>query len=210
MADAHTARLCTQIVHDYFGPLTAKVVDTLLVRGRLSLPQIVRYTQLKPRTIRACVLALTQHNILWHAETTEDGEVLEVNIEECLARLRFGTYVHTTNQLFGNEEAEIVQLVLDHGKLLPPDIIARASAFDSNRSSSYSKALLSLVSKRYLKASVILAHQSPRDKLIKYEAEEKAKISGFPTSKELREAREVAEARLRREEDEAEKVGLVF
>lgn len=50
---------------------------------------------------------------------------------------------------------------------------------------------------------------SPKDKQIKYEAEEKAKISGFPTAKELREAKQVAEARLRREEEEAEKAGLV-
>ena len=62
-----------------------------------------------------------------------------------------------------------------------------------------------LVDASYLKPSTILSHQSPRDKRIKYEAEEKAKISGFPTAKELRQAKEVADARLRREEEEAEK-----
>jgi DNA-directed RNA polymerase III subunit RPC3 len=60
-----------------------------------------------------------------------------------------------------------------------------------------------------LKPSTILSHVSPRDKRIQYEAEEKAKIIGFPTAKELREAKEVAEARLRREEEQAENVGLV-
>jgi hypothetical protein len=55
----------------------------------------------------------------------------------------------------------------------------------------------------------VLSHISPRDKRISYEAEEKAKIYGFPTAKELRQAREVAEGRLKREEDEAEKVGMV-
>lgn len=55
----------------------------------------------------------------------------------------------------------------------------------------------------------MLSHISPRDKRIKYEAEEKAKIYGFPTAKELRQAREAAEAHLKREEDEAEKVGTV-
>lgn len=38
--------------------------------------------------------------------------------------------------------------------------------------------------------------------------EEKKKISGFPTAKQLREAREVAEARIKREDGEVEKVGL--
>jgi len=60
-----------------------------------------------------------------------------------------------------------------------------------------------------VKPSTILSHVSPRDKRIKYEGEEKAKISGFPTTKELRDAKVTAEARLRREEEEAEKIGIV-
>jgi hypothetical protein len=55
----------------------------------------------------------------------------------------------------------------------------------------------------------LLSHISPRDKRIHYEAEEKAKITGFPTTKELRQVREAALNRLKREEGEAEKVGLV-
>jgi len=54
-----------------------------------------------------------------------------------------------------------------------------------------------------------LSHISPRDKSIKHEKEEKTKLSGFPTAKELRHAKETAMARLKREEEEAEKVGLV-
>jgi DNA-directed RNA polymerase III subunit RPC3 len=69
--------------------------------------------------------------------------------------------------------------------------------------------LLKLVTGRYLKASILLSHQSPRDKLLKYDAEERKKISGFPTSRQLVEAKESAVARLRREEREAEKVGIV-
>lgn len=74
----------------------------------------------------------------------------------------------------------------------------------------YSQTLYKLVTSAYLKPSTVLSHVSPRDKRIKYEAEEKAKISGFPTAKELREAKETAQARLKREEEEAEKVGLVM
>jgi DNA-directed RNA polymerase III subunit RPC3 len=73
----------------------------------------------------------------------------------------------------------------------------------------YAQALHKLVTSCYLKPSTVLSHISPRDKRISYEAEEKAKISGFPTAKELRQAREAAAGRLKREEDEAEKVGLV-
>jgi hypothetical protein len=73
----------------------------------------------------------------------------------------------------------------------------------------YTQALHKLVTSCYLKPSTVLSHISPRDKHISYEAEEKSKISGFPTAKELREAREAAMGRLKLEEDEAEKVGMV-
>jgi len=73
----------------------------------------------------------------------------------------------------------------------------------------YTQALHKLVSASYLKPSTILSHVSPRDKRIQYEAEEKAKLAGFPTAKEIRQAKETATARLKREEEEAEKVGLV-
>jgi len=73
----------------------------------------------------------------------------------------------------------------------------------------YRGAAHKLVSGTYLKPSTVLSHVSPKDKQIKYESEEKAKISGFPTARELREAKQVAQARLKREEDEGEKTGLV-
>ncbi|KAJ7090224.1 hypothetical protein B0H15DRAFT_837649 [Mycena belliarum] len=208
MADAQTTRLCTQIIRSQFGPLTANVASILLTRGRLTLPQIVRLTSLKPRTVRASILVLVQHNVLWHAQTEDEGEVLEVNVEECLLRLRFGRFVSQAGQLFGDAGAQIVQLILDHGKLRPPDIVSELSLGDAKAANVYSQAIHALVTAAYLKPSTILSHVSPRDKRIRYEAEEKAKIAGFPTAKELREARETAEARLKREEEEAEKVGL--
>lgn len=209
MTDTNTANLCEQIIASEFGPLTAKVAAVLLHRGRLPLVQIIRFSGLRPRTVRACVLVLVQHNVLWHAQTDIDGEVLEFNTDECLMRLRYGRYVWQAGQLFGKAGAEIVQLILDNGKLRPPDVISRLSVYDPVKAPAvYSQALHKLVEASYLKPSTVLSHQSPRDKRIQYEAEEKAKISGFPTAKELRQAKEVAEARLRREEEEAEKIGM--
>ncbi|KAI0797830.1 RNA polymerase III subunit RPC82-domain-containing protein [Abortiporus biennis] len=209
MTDTNTANLCEQIIRTDFGPLTGTVVKVLLHHGRLPLSQIIRYTKLKARTVRACILVLVQHNVLWHAESELDGEVLEVNVEECLLRMRYGRYVWQAEQLFGKAAAEIVQLLLDHGKLRPPDIVSQLSVYDPVKGTTlYSQALHKLVDSFYLKPSTVLSHISPVDKRIKYEKEEKTKISGFPTAKQLREAKETAEARLRREEEEAEKIGM--
>lgn len=140
MADADTARLCVQIVHSHFGPLTSvsalldfamilisidtrqAIVSTLLARGRLSLQQLVRYSTLKSRTVRAAILVLVQHNILWHAQSDDEGEVFEVNIEECLMRLRFGRYVWQAEQLFGSA----VSYMSDSSSTVDETLVPRA------------------------------------------------------------------------------------
>ncbi|KAK0243335.1 hypothetical protein EDD85DRAFT_1019460 [Armillaria nabsnona] len=120
--------------------------------------------------------------------------------------------------------AQIVQLILDHGKLHPPDIISKLSILDPKGvldplttkrkfnstlgSAVHSQALYKLAEEAYLKPSTVLSHEAPRDKLIKYEAEEKAKIAGFPMSKQLKAARETAQARIKREEKDTEGVGI--
>ncbi|KAI0709018.1 RNA polymerase III subunit RPC82-domain-containing protein [Earliella scabrosa] len=209
MADADAARLCTEIVRSVFGPLTATVASVLLTHGRLGLPQLIRFSKLKPRVVRASILVLVQHNLLWHAQSDDEGEVFEMNMEECLMRLRYGRYVWLAEQLYGRTGAEIVELVLDHGKLRPPDIISQLSLFDPIKAPALlAQTMHKLVDGGYLKPATVLSHLSPRDKRLRYEAEEKRKISGFPTAKELREAKETAEARLKREEEEAEQVGM--
>lgn len=130
------------------GSREQKVASVLLCRGRMPLAYIIRFSGLKPRTVRAAILVLVQHNVLWHAQSDDEGEVLEINIDECLTRLRFGRYVWQAEQLFGKavrrfrfravsekiisagQAAEIVQLILDNGKLRPPDIISRLAIYD--------------------------------------------------------------------------------
>ena len=86
------------------------VASALLTRGRLPLVQLVRFTGLKPRTVRQAILVLIQHNIVWHALTEDDGEILEVNTDECLTRLRFGRYVWQAEQLFGQAVCQFLGL----------------------------------------------------------------------------------------------------
>jgi len=90
-----------------------------------------------------------------------------------------------------------------------PSLLTNTDAHSSIDLTQYNQALHKLVSGSYLKPSTVLAHLSPRDKRIQYETEEKKKITGFPTAKELREAKETAQSKLRREEQEAEQVGMV-
>lgn len=83
------------------------MVSTLLTRGRLPLPQIVRYTRLKSRVVQASILVLIQQNLLWHAQGDDGMEAFEVNVDECLMRLRFGKVVFLSQQLFGKEVSQL-------------------------------------------------------------------------------------------------------
>ena len=62
--------------------------------------------------------------------------------------------------------------------------------------------LYKLVSEGYLRPSTVSSHTSPREKLIQYEVEEMGKKTGFLTASELRQAKEAARARVRREEQQ--------
>jgi DNA-directed RNA polymerase III subunit RPC3 len=70
-----------------------RVASALLTRGRLNLGQIVQFTSLKTRTVRASVIVLFQQNLLWRSSADEEKEILEFNVDECLTRMRFGRYV---------------------------------------------------------------------------------------------------------------------
>lgn len=78
-----------------------KLTSILLTRGRLSFPQLVRFSELKPRAARTCTLTLVQHNLLWHTKGDDDYEMFEVNVDECLMRLRFGRFTWLSEELFG-------------------------------------------------------------------------------------------------------------
>ena len=88
------------------------VASVLLTHGRLGFPQLVRFSKQKPRTVRAAILVLVQHNLLWHAQSDDEGEVFELNIDECLLRPRYGRYVWLAEQLYGKPVSCLEALVL--------------------------------------------------------------------------------------------------
>lgn len=47
------------------------------------------------------MLALIQHNLVWHNERDDEGEVLEFNQQECLIRLRFGSFISLAKEILG-------------------------------------------------------------------------------------------------------------
>lgn len=75
----------------------------------------------------------------------------------------------------------------------------------------YPKVALQLLTSSHLRVSTTASHISPRDKFIRYETEERKKHVGIVAPKDARQFRILAEARIRREREEAEapSVGLI-
>ncbi|CAE6341174.1 unnamed protein product [Rhizoctonia solani] len=212
MAGKETARLCEKIIYSHFGPIAGKVAGTLLNRGRLQLPTLIRFTGLKPTLVRAALIALIQHNLVWHAEDAVEGEVVEIDWEECIARQRFGKILAITKEKFGTQGQEIISVILDHGKLRLPEILRLLDKSDDQKESeAYTKVALELLISSHLRVSTPASHISPRDKIIRYEAEERKKHVGIVAPKDARQFRITAEVRIRREREEAEapSVGLI-
>lgn len=106
------------------------------------MPNLIRFSQLKPRTVHAALIVMIQHNLLRHFKTDEDGETIIFALDECLMRLRFGEYVAIACELHGEkvwiyfvappgseidfQAAAIVTTLLDHGKLRQEDVIRLA------------------------------------------------------------------------------------
>jgi hypothetical protein len=76
-------------------------------------------------------------------------------------------------------------------------------------SSAYSQAVNSLVTGAYLKPSSVLSHISRTDRLLRLEAELRRSHRGIPTAKDIVGWKLEAEAQVKRENDEAENVGMV-
>lgn len=208
------------------------------------MPHLVRFTSLKPRTIRAIILALVQHNLLWHVELEGEGEVLEFNEEECLMRLRFGRFITLAGQILGEavraDTFTGMLCSLNSSRYRPPVSfrlfcsmgsygnrkccnISRSSMpkvwsqFQATsatltlgaESSVYTQAIHALVSGAYLKPSTVLSHISKTDRLLRLEGNLRKNHKGIPTAKSIVEWKIEAEARVKRENEEAETIGMV-
>ncbi|KAG8863734.1 RNA polymerase III subunit C82 [Tulasnella sp. 330] len=216
MADKQTSRLCYHVIHSHFGPVAAKVSSTLLLRGRLPLSHLIRLSGVPPKDARHALLILIQHNIVWHSQSDPESEGggdvnYEINWEEPVARLRFGTYLSILGERLGEVAIEVLQTILDHGKLRVGQVLDSLAFGDKQRIRLIKAAFLSLVTQKYLKPSTAASHHSPRDRLMSYEMECRRERSAgtILTPKELIEIKIEAVTRLQRAEEAIDETALI-
>ncbi|GHJ85795.1 hypothetical protein NliqN6_2197 [Naganishia liquefaciens] len=176
MADKEAVRLAERIVRGAFGDLVGNVAHVLLNKGRLNLAEICHYTKLKTRSAQGVIIALIQHNLLWHSEVPQGEklvEYFEFNLKECLLRLRWGRILALTEDEYGSDAMQIVRLILNRGKMRLPEIISAMGVEEmaekgprEARRLQLSRLVYDLLTTSHILPITAKLHQAPFDEML--------------------------------------------
>jgi DNA-directed RNA polymerase III subunit RPC3 len=106
MADKEAVRLAEHIIRSDFGSVVASVASILLHRGRMRLSEIAHFTKLPRQSVAGILITLVQHNLAWFCESELGDrihEYFEMNLKECLMRLRWSRILELTQEEYGDD-----------------------------------------------------------------------------------------------------------
>jgi len=108
-------------------PTSQKVAQPLLHRGQLTLAQIHKLSLLPPSAaplLRAALLLLAQHNLLYLTPSSTAGnDAYEVNTRAVFDLERVGRAVEGARAKWGDQAAEVVELLAGKGKASLADVL---------------------------------------------------------------------------------------
>ena len=207
----------------------------LLRRGRLTVPELVRYLNAPPvsipghltpqrtelaskassrlfplRVVQQALIVLIQHHCVLHSKPTGDAlsgeEYFEINQEEVLCRLRFGTYLSLAHAWGGDDAQDIVRVLLYHGQMRVADILSalthsdETQVPDANRIARLRVLLVSMLQESVVRPSTPIQHVSPLDRQLTLELSLRKTQRGVPTAKSLREIKAKVESIINEED----------
>ncbi|KAI8909666.1 hypothetical protein EDD86DRAFT_190607 [Gorgonomyces haynaldii] len=118
----HTTALCCTILKDHFGPKITQIASVLMTKGRQTLSQLSKQTQMTTKRIKPLLFIMLQQNIVSFSEHEEGLKILtyyELSIKDVLLRSRFAAMRETVGLHFDEHCVEITELLLLHGRLTP-------------------------------------------------------------------------------------------
>ncbi|OVA01687.1 RNA polymerase III Rpc82 [Macleaya cordata] len=143
-------KLAFNLISAHFGDLVARVCDCLLRKGTLTLPELIRYTELPPQQVKNCLLVLIQHNCVQAFTTEKEGgfgvapKVITqytTIFENILHRMRFSKFLAIVSEELDKECEELLEGLLQHGRLTLEQIILRAISKQNDGNSNIQDAL---------------------------------------------------------------------
>lgn len=163
MVTQYGIKLAVHIITTHFGELVAKVCQCLLQKGTLTLGEIIRFSDLTPQQVKNSLLVLIQHNCVQAFAIEQEGAFGEAPkvvtqyllvFENIIHRMRFSKFLSTVSQELGKECEELLEGLLQHGRLTVEQVLSRAT---SNLNEGHSavqdsvrKSFIRLASARYV------------------------------------------------------------
>ncbi|KAG0169080.1 RNA polymerase III subunit C82 [Apophysomyces sp. BC1034] len=207
------ARLCREILEEEFGPFVAKVAHQMLLKGRLSLHDIARFTQISQRQVRESLVVLIQHGIAHFTEPIggqREPTYYNVSPDQITLRLRMAPITVVTEEKFGKEAAMVCKLLFVNGRMRLPDVCAWVSANDDkakNKLANYRKAFTKMAAEHFITAVLPEHSRSAIDRFIAAEEKETEKYT-ITTAKELQAIKRAAQAQVDAEYSMSENIGM--
>lgn len=78
----------------------------MLLKGRLTIQDLARFTSLPPKQVRECLVVLIQHGITFFSESPEgknEPTYYTTDAERVMMRLRMGAIMRDATDRFGKE-----------------------------------------------------------------------------------------------------------
>lgn len=158
------------------------------------------------RLVQQSLMILIQHHCVLHSSQVHGGadlaqssqeEYFEANVDEILARLRFGTYLTLAHEWGGDEAEAAIRLLLYHGQMRAGDLMdelsesgGRANGIASGRESAAGRIgqlLVKMLQDSFVRPSTAVQHVSRQDRHITHENALRRSFKGVPTAKTLKE-----------------------
>ncbi|CEP18482.1 hypothetical protein [Parasitella parasitica] len=131
------ALICREILKDDFGLYPATIADLLLLKGRLTLTDLIRFSRYTPKLVRECLIVLIQHGIVFFSETTDisktDATYYEAEPENIMMRLRMGRIMRITEEHYGKPGSAICRLLFLEGRVKLNQVLQWASVNDDKQ-----------------------------------------------------------------------------
>ena len=162
------------------------------------------------RVVQQALIVLIQHHCVLHSKPTGDAlsgeEFFEINQEEVLCRLSFGTYLSLAHAWGGDDAQDVVRVLLYHGQMRVADILSalthsdETQVPDANRIARLRVLLVSMLQESVVRPSTPIQHVSPLDRQLTLELSLRKTQRGVPTAKSLREIKAKVESIINEED----------
>ncbi|XP_021827130.1 DNA-directed RNA polymerase III subunit RPC3 isoform X1 [Prunus avium] len=151
-------KYAVHIITSNFGNLVAKVCESLLRRGHLSLKQLIGFTELTPQQVKNSLLILIQHNCVqpFSFDQSEGPKVTQyiALFDNIIHRGRFAKFLAVVSQELDTDHELILKDLLENGRLTLKQIIEGAesskSQGDSAGKDSVQESFLKLVNAHFV------------------------------------------------------------